>query len=349
MSNRIPTYRLHKPSGRAVVTISGKDHYLGPYGTAESRQKYGEIIARHAAGLEVEIAEKPLATLSVGQLVLAYMRFAAEYYKKDGQVTDEYDCLKSAACPLVQLYGETEAEEFTALGLKAVRQKMIDNGWCRVYINKSVGRIRRMFRHAVSNDMIGPAVLQKLESVPPLLEGRTTAKEKPRRSAVPQDNIEAVRQAVNELTRDMIDLALLTGARPGELVSLTGEMLDRSEEIWTAQLTTHKMQHRDRRRVIAFGPRSQLILRKYLKADPALRLFPIVRSTFSNRIKAACEALGLPRFTAHWLRHNAATELRREAGLDGAQIVLGHSKADTTELYAHLDDSRLKSIALQRG
>ena len=25
----IPSYRLHKPSGQAVVTLNGRDHYLG--------------------------------------------------------------------------------------------------------------------------------------------------------------------------------------------------------------------------------------------------------------------------------------------------------------------------------
>ena len=33
-----PSYRLHKPSGKAVVTIDGKDHYLGDYGSAETRR-----------------------------------------------------------------------------------------------------------------------------------------------------------------------------------------------------------------------------------------------------------------------------------------------------------------------
>lgn len=28
---RIPSYRLHKPSGQAVVTINGKDIYLGRF------------------------------------------------------------------------------------------------------------------------------------------------------------------------------------------------------------------------------------------------------------------------------------------------------------------------------
>ncbi len=33
-----PKYPLHKRSGRAVVTIHGKDHYLGPHGSGESHQ-----------------------------------------------------------------------------------------------------------------------------------------------------------------------------------------------------------------------------------------------------------------------------------------------------------------------
>lgn len=28
-SVRVPSYRLHRPSGRAVVTLGGRDHYLG--------------------------------------------------------------------------------------------------------------------------------------------------------------------------------------------------------------------------------------------------------------------------------------------------------------------------------
>ena len=28
---RIPSYRRHRPSGQAVVTVQQKDHYLGPW------------------------------------------------------------------------------------------------------------------------------------------------------------------------------------------------------------------------------------------------------------------------------------------------------------------------------
>ncbi len=42
---RVPSYRRHKASGQAIVTIRGKDHYLGKFDSAESRLKYEELIA----------------------------------------------------------------------------------------------------------------------------------------------------------------------------------------------------------------------------------------------------------------------------------------------------------------
>ena len=43
---RVPSYCLHKRSGRAVVRLHGKDHYLGEYGTPESHAEYQRLIQR---------------------------------------------------------------------------------------------------------------------------------------------------------------------------------------------------------------------------------------------------------------------------------------------------------------
>jgi hypothetical protein len=37
---RLPSYRKHS-SGQARVTIGGRDHMLGPYGSPESKEAYG--------------------------------------------------------------------------------------------------------------------------------------------------------------------------------------------------------------------------------------------------------------------------------------------------------------------
>jgi hypothetical protein len=39
----VPTYRRHKPTGQAVVTLCGKDHYLGKWNTAASKAEYNRL------------------------------------------------------------------------------------------------------------------------------------------------------------------------------------------------------------------------------------------------------------------------------------------------------------------
>ena len=46
---RIPSLRQHKPSGQAVVSLGGKDVYLGPYGSPESKRKYQQVVGEWMA------------------------------------------------------------------------------------------------------------------------------------------------------------------------------------------------------------------------------------------------------------------------------------------------------------
>lgn len=337
---RIPAYTLHKPTGQARVRVNGKDHYLGQYGSVESRRLYGELIARLASGVDVSAmkfgagATIEAGEVTVNELCLAFMRHAATHYVKNGQETDEIDCFKSAIRPLVELYGHELVNRFGPLALKAVRTKYVGNGWCRGYVNKSVNRVRHIFRWGVENELVEPGTLQKLEAVSPLLAGRTKAPDRPARKPVPQEQIDAVRSVLPQRHRDLVDLQLLTGARSGELLKLTTEMIDRNGAIWTAKLADHKTAHHGKERILYFGPRAQLILSRYLSTDPTRRLFPVRRDTYSKAIRDALKKLKLPHWSPHWLRHTAASRFREEFGLDAAQVLLGHSKADMTQHYA---------------
>ena len=44
-THRPPAYRLHKARNSAVVTIDGKNHYLGRYDSPESHELYARLIA----------------------------------------------------------------------------------------------------------------------------------------------------------------------------------------------------------------------------------------------------------------------------------------------------------------
>jgi integrase len=70
------------------------------------------------------------------------------------------------------------------------------------------------------------------------------------------------------------------------------------------------------------------------------------RQTFERGIARANKKIRqsggaeIPQWHPNQLRHNAATRLRREFGLDAARAVLGHSSPVVTEVYAELDAAK---------
>src|SRR4051794_2631492 len=144
-STRTPSYRLHKPTGQSVVTLSGRDIYLGRHGTPESRAEYDRLIAEWLANgrqLAASSGHAP-ADLTVSELALAYFRHAEGYYVKGGEPTSELNIVKLSLRPLRQLYGHTPAKDFGPIALKAVRQAFIDAGLCRTEVNRRTAHVVR--------------------------------------------------------------------------------------------------------------------------------------------------------------------------------------------------------------
>ena len=55
----------------------------------------------------------------------------------------------------------------------------------------------------------------------------------------------------------------------------------------------------------------------------------------------------------HWhpnqLRHSFATRVRKEYGLEATQVLLGHSRADVTQVYAERDQQLAATVAAKIG
>ena len=63
---RLPSYRLHKPTGQAVVTLNGKDYYLGRHGTQMSKDAYDRLTAEWLAdGRQLPAARRSMADPAV--------------------------------------------------------------------------------------------------------------------------------------------------------------------------------------------------------------------------------------------------------------------------------------------
>lgn len=204
MRAKVPSYGHHKASGQARVYVNGKSLYLGPFGSEASRILYGQIVARIVGGLPIDpIAPPRRGGLprndseqdpgpAVGELCLAFLRHAETHYVKHGVQTSEVHILRSIIRPLNELYGMLPANDFGPLALKAVRVKMVEAGWCRDTVNAAMSRIRRIFKHAIANELIDSSVLDRLKCVAPLLAGRTEAHDNAPRTAVRLEDIEAV-------------------------------------------------------------------------------------------------------------------------------------------------------------
>jgi len=396
-SFRTPTLRRHKPSSLGVVTLNGKDVYLGhwPPGQktppAEIRAEYDRRIAEWLAnGRQVIHAPADRAEdLTVNELILAFCRHAEVYYRRaDGTRTSELGEYRYALRPLKELYGSLAVDEFGPLKLEAVRQRMIDAGWCRTLINRRVWRVVRMFRWGVAKEIVPESVFRALTTVGSLAKGRTEARENEAVKPVPEAHVLAVLPYLLPPVRAMLELQLVTGMRPGEARIMRGCDLDMSGSVWLYRPRTHKTEHRGKDRVVAIGPRGREIIKPFLKLDTQAYLFSPrdamerfraelrakrktrVQPSQQNRRKRrprkqpgefysasaydcalakACVKANVPHFHPHQIRHTHATVVRRRFGLEAPQVTLGHSQAQVTEVYAERDLGLALKVASEIG
>jgi len=261
-----PAYRRHRPSGQAVVTIAGDDHYLGKFGSPASRKEYDRLVMEWTAAGRPQHGHS-VNDLTIVELCFTYLKFAKGYYTSSGRTTGEIHPLKAIIKTLREHYGETLAKDFGPLALKALRQRMIELGGSRGTINKQVSRIRRIFRWGASEQLLATETYQALATVDGLRLGRSNARETLPIRPVDDDIVEATQVKLPPVVADMVRLQRLTGCRPDEVCKVRPCDVDTSGPVWAYRPHSHKTKHRGRERVIFIGPKGQDVLRPYLLRD----------------------------------------------------------------------------------
>ncbi|QEG27848.1 site-specific tyrosine recombinase XerD [Gemmata obscuriglobus] len=72
-------------------------------------------------------------------------------------------------------------------------------------------------------------------------------------------------------------------------------------------------------------------------------------TAYGHAIRKAAAKAGVARWHPNQLRHTFGTEVRRVYGLEAAQVLLGHSRADVTQVYAERNESLAAEIAAKIG
>src|SRR5262245_2788680 len=142
---RVPSYRLHKPTNQAVVTLSGKDHYLGQYDSPASREKYARLIAAWVEGGRRPIVRTP-AGPTISEVALAYWEWAETYYRKRGVLTTYAKTVRRTLRELTRMYGSTPAANFGPRDLKALRSRWVAKGVTRGTANGYTSQVVTVFK-----------------------------------------------------------------------------------------------------------------------------------------------------------------------------------------------------------
>ena len=422
-NNKVPKLRIHKATGQAYVVLNGRAIYFGNHRTCDPKAQYHKVIAEWLANGRQPQA--PPNEITISELMARFWIHAEGYYRDaSGSPTKEMENIRFSLRLLCELYGSTRAVEFGPRALKTIRKRMIDKGWCRNYVNKCISRIKALFKWATAEEILPGSIYHTLATVPGLKKGRSDARESEPIKPVLQEYVDAIQPYVSWQVWAMVQLQLLTAARPGEILKMRPCDIDRSGKIWDYTPVDHKTAHHGHERKIYIGPRGQEILRFFMLRPAEVYCFSPAEAYAERRVREhanritplrygnvpgsncketttrtkgaeysvasyrraiirATEAAFPPpehlaqqpgesktkwqkRLTKkekaelkewykqfHWhphqLRHNAATFLRKEFGLETARIILGHRSSAITEVYAEMDQQKALEVIMRVG
>jgi integrase len=320
-----------------------------------------EPVGRNLQRVEAGVMP-PTTDLSVGAFYERFMEHARAYYVlPSGEPSKEVEAFRLSFREFLELHRDRSVASIGEADLRSSRKRMIEGGLSRGVINQRVARVARAFSWGASGEdffgvgvrLVPQEVAAVLRAVQPLKKDRSAAPEHEPVKPVPREVVEKTLRELNPTVADMVWLMLSTGMRPGEVCMLSSSMLDRSGELWIVDYgNRHKMAYKGAARKVILGKKARAILEPWLLvADetPHLAVFrpsscrtPGRRSskdrydvtTLNRAIARAAARAGVEHWSANQLRHLFATEVREAYGLDAAQVLLGHAKADVTQVYA---------------
>jgi integrase len=109
---------------------------------------------------------------------------------------------------------------------------MIAGGLARGVINQRVGRIKRVFRWALSEELVPEPAYRALLAVDGLKAGRSPAREPDKVRPVPDAHVEVVLPHLSTPLRAMVQLQRLTGMRSGEVAQMRTRDVDAGGDVW---------------------------------------------------------------------------------------------------------------------
>lgn len=272
----MPDYRRHI-SGQARVTILGKDYLLGEYDSPESRSRYLALLAEYnETGTHPEQPQQQLDLPVTVRCVTAEFRNHAE--TKYAGNKSERDRFNSLCTLLDDEYGDEPAADFGPRKLAEIRDLFVVSGNNRDTVNKQTRAVVRIFKHAVSRELIAPDRLVALESLEALRRGQTAAPEPKKVQPVDIEIVKASAKNLSPTLRAIVRIQAATGMRPSEVCNMRPCDIDRSGAEWFYRPDHHKTAHRGKTKAVPIVGDAREALAPFLLRDAEDYCFSPVES-----------------------------------------------------------------------
>ncbi|WP_246112970.1 tyrosine-type recombinase/integrase [Allorhodopirellula solitaria] len=280
----MPDYRYHV-SGQGVVELSGKTFYLGTYDSPESRAKYFALLQIYNGnGLSIpddlSIVHQQDVPVSV-RCVTAEFR---EHVKIKYARSPSHNGRLTNLCKLLEdEYGDEPAAEFGPRKLAALRDTFVASGNNRNYANSQTRSICQIFKYGVARELIEVSVLQRLETLEPLRQGQTTAKETKPRQPISLEVVRATARYLSPTIKAMVMVQLATGMRPSEVFAMRPRDIDQRGDEWIYRPDSHKTAHHGVTKAVPIVGDARLVVARFLDRPSDQYLFSPIESAAWHR------------------------------------------------------------------
>ena len=286
--SKVPQLRYHI-SGQSVVSIDGKDFYLGKHESAESVVKHAVLISAYQSGglklpdgfdqetlylraKALETMPNELVASHQASLPILVKHVTASYrvHLKKTYANSKADLARRLGiCNDIDNHdGSLQAKAYGPKALQRQRDRWVDSGKSRNYCNTLTNNAVRMFRFAVGEELVDSSVWERLKSIEPLREGQTEAPETSPVRPVALADVRATAKELPPVLKAMVRIQVATGMRPSELCGMRPGDIDRAGTEWMYRPPHHKNKRKGKSRAIPILGDAKEALIDYMNRHP---------------------------------------------------------------------------------
>jgi integrase len=330
MAGRIPQPWFRAGKGAWFVYLDGRQINLGKDEKEAFRKFHLLMAGRGQVGAESD------PTLTTEQLVKLYL-------------ADVERRLQKNTLRVTRGFLEDFSRKYGRILAKDVRRFQVEQwvrghpSWSPTTESLAKTRLVTLFHWGLGQGLLSSNPIRGIRK--PLQRSRGVE------AVVSQEHLALILDAAEPSFRNVLLTLYETGARPGEVTSVTADEFFPEQGVWI--LRNHKNSHKGKSRVVYLPPRITALCQELAQKYPTGPLFrnqwgrPYGWCGLSKRLAWLCQRLGLPKgITVYGLRHTFATDALAN-GVPDAQVaeLLGHS--GTAMLHRHYSHLTARSQVLQ--